>query len=30
MDFFRGLFNAMLIAVPFWGLIFFIGWLVAR
>lgn len=26
MDFFRGLFNALLIAVPFWGLIFFIGW----
>lgn len=30
MDFFRGLFNALLIAVPLWGLIFLIGWLVTR
>lgn len=30
MDFFRGLFSALLIAVPLWGIIFFIVWLAVR
>ena len=30
MDFFRGLFSALLIAAPLWGIIFLIVWLAVR